>query len=728
MISPEVRNWQTFLELFLTLPIADAAKEFLREHYRRNDSYLAVEMLMDFPILSELSDVQKSGGGGKVEGVLRLPKLAEVELLAGQLESKGVIADAYYYYKLIAELYGEEGKKIAAGAFEREAFKNHIRKNINQDEWNKGKVDVQIDSDNYALQRRRGQAETGRNIPAYSILQIARGNRSSGVHQSIPVNFLSTEEPFLSPNLYFIESRNNEGVLAAYDNAGNELWQFNLTDHFDTARYSAAFYNRIVTGQLNFAYVTVLMRLVRGCDHLVVVAIGNKLIAIDTFGCGNGSDISPRFLWSRQLSTGNNFTEKWIMNIPTFRAVQTVNSSVRDQSKLLRHEVLFCVSKNVICYRDGNKIYGVNPLTGDAIWTRNAQGMTWSIYGDRDSLFLFDLDTRQVIAIEPLSGIELKRGVLAGDVLTSYGTSVLLMRLNQKQQLSEIFVTDLCDIFRDDVDIKLCESGNFVQNELCRIAAETLPVRMISPTGTDNMIRMVKPLDDLRYISFWVTSPSNGVVNLGGLKNLLIYDLQNKSYEVGKVEDGICGGIDLSMAFNDVDIANIQVFRCADKFLVQVSSNSTMHRQFKVITDKDGIKYNSHILPLLTNTHGGNAQRNTVMDFFMLFDKNGERCWRERVSGNEWYLVTESMAAEVPVLIFSAIVRENEVNGARNKSYLGITVIDKMTGRKRCKKLIQDARIGNGNTQLIKFTTDKDENEIKLQCNDRIITIKFEQE
>ncbi|MDR1290008.1 MAG: PQQ-binding-like beta-propeller repeat protein, partial [Planctomycetaceae bacterium] len=461
-VLPQVRRWRTFVELFRTLPIAEEARELLRESYTKDNFHLATEMLLDLPV-SRSSVDERSGGNVKVQKMERLPKLAEMQQLASQFETHGVVSDAYYYYKLIADLYGEKGKEIANNALQKNTFKDYNKQNTTPKEWSKGDVSVQIDSIEDQLRRKitpKSTAPVTINTYAHAILRLARGGSNLNAR---PLMFIGEYEPFLSPYQYSVEFSNAALELAAYDQFGKECWQFDLSEHI-----SEMMINRTLnysTMNMNDLRFNILTHFLKGCDHLLVFAYGNKMIAIDTFGCGHGSNLSPRILWSKQLSNDYQFIEKRLSH--EINPTGNINSQIVLQTASSNHDVMIHVSRNVICYREDDKIHGINPLTGDTMWTRNVKTQACSILGNRDSVFLFYPATRNVVAIEPFSGAEIKQGVLAGDILTSCGTNVIIDKIEKSGIRFQSLVSDLNDMFLDDAEIKLCSSiDDVVQNEL----------------------------------------------------------------------------------------------------------------------------------------------------------------------------------------------------------------------------------------------------------------------
>ncbi|MDR1054231.1 MAG: hypothetical protein LBL39_08645, partial [Planctomycetaceae bacterium] len=675
-VLPQIRRLQTFIELFKTLPIAEEARELLRESYTKDNFHLAAEMLLDLPVARSV-DERNGGNIKKIQKTERLPKLAEMQQLASQFETHGVVSDAYYYYKLIADLYGEKGKEIANNALQKNIFKDYNQQNTTPKEWSKGNVTVQFDNIDDQLRRNKPSGSTTpvMNTNAHTILRLARGSNNPNAR---PLTFIGEYEPFLSPYQYSIEFSNAASELTAHDQFGKECWQFDLSEHFSD--YRTLNYSTVNTNDLRFNVLTYFMK---GCDHLLVLAYGNKMIAVDTFGCGNGSNLSPRLLWSRQLPSDYQFIEKRLSHDinPSFN----INSQVVLQTILPNHDVMIHVSKNVICYREDDKIHGINPLTGDTMWTRNVKTQTCSILGNRDSVFLFYPTTRSVVAIEPFSGAEIKQGVLAGDILTSCGTNVIIDKIEKAGIRVESLVSDLNDIFLNDAEIKLCNRiEDVVQNELFTIEKGLIPVRTILPTTTRGN-RYSKPLADAGYFAIFANEAGRAD-RTNKKKRIFIYDLQNKSYAAGKIENnGTCEGIDLAGMLGDKEETNFQVYKNDDKFIVMFGINSEVNRQNVTITNSDGNRHNRIIMPL---SNIGYAQ-NVRTEFYMLYDKDGNQCWKNKVNGNDWFLLQNSMQPNVPVFLYAAAIRDHGIGGGNNvKSYIGIAAVDKTTGRKRFQKTI----------------------------------------
>jgi outer membrane protein assembly factor BamB len=740
--SPEIRTWQIFIELFRALPVAEEAKNLLIDYCKKNQIYFAIEILNELPILNNENNLNnaenisaennnkenKNGENNKNvksknRNVAKLPKLVDLEMLAGQLETHGVISEAYYYYKIIDKLYGDKGKNIAKKAFERAVLKDYIkRKSAPPSKWADGNVTVEVKNND--TQRNIGQIGVARNrVPiarnqnAYLVLQLARGiNRGQNTRQSAPAFYFGDYEPFISPYSYAVELRDNVLTLAAYDDTGKEHWQFDLSEHFETNILSV----NDTAEHVNQRVFDLKTKIIKGCEHLLIFACADKMIAIDTFGCGKGSSASPKFLWAR-TTTGNNnyFSEKVISNDIVLRAIYYGGMNGYGgimQTPTSGHNVMLCVTKNVICYRDNNKLYGINPINGNIIWTRDIQSESCSIFGDRDSLFLFYRESQRILAIEPLSGIEIKRGIITGEILASYGSNILIENKLLSGR-SRLLATDLNDIFLDDGAVRLCDNFNgAVQNELVKIAPDAIPTRVIWQPSENNW--KIKQMENLQYVA--ISARKNNE------QRLFIYDTKNKTFVTGENEsNGTCNGINLLNAFgiaHNNNMLDFQVSKNNDNFLVTFVTNATYgNRQSMRITDNDGQEYTRQCSPLMSI----NSQNGT--EFFMLFDKKGNQCWKESISSNEWFLIADSLSDNVPVILYAAIIRDNAINSSKYRSYIGVTAIDKNTGRKRFRKILPyDVR--SGNMQMLKLEVDKDSRELKLICPDRIIAIKFEDE
>jgi hypothetical protein len=278
-------------------------------------------------------------------------------------------------------------------------------------------------------------------------------------------------------------------------------------------------------------------------------------------------------------------------------------------------------------------------------------------------------------------------------------------------------------MFLDDAEIKLCSSiDDVVQNELFTIERGQIPVRTILPV-TAGGVRYSKPLADANYFAIF-SYESGRADRINKKKRIFIYDLQNKSHAAGKIEkDGTCEGIDLAGMLGDKEETNFQVYKNEDKFIVMFSMNLEVNRQNITITDSDGNRHNRIIAPL---SNIGYAQ-NMKSEFYMLYDKEGNQCWKNKVNGNDWFLLQSSMQPNVPVFLYAAAIRDHGMGGGNNvKSYIGIAAVDKTTGRKRFQKTVPYTN-RTGNLLFTKLNVDHEKQEIKLHGSaEQIITIKFE--
>ncbi|MDR1477413.1 MAG: hypothetical protein LBJ00_00550 [Planctomycetaceae bacterium] len=736
-ISQEIRYWQIFIELFYALPIVEDAKKILSELYIKNQHYLAAELLMDTPF-NEINDVAENKDKNTAETKTNLPKIDELKFWAEELTLRGVIPDAYYYYSLIAEFYEKNGKKITEEVLDLPAFKNYIQQHKLPVDFPKGEITCYVKNTDSKLQQLQNTTvaitpnpSSPKNLQANLLLQTVRSDNTNFGIDAIPVQYLGSEEPFLSPYKYALELHDNTPSLAAYGNTNKEHWRCSLAEYFSDLPTSET--NDLFVQRTSYARYKASTIFLKGCGHLLLLMYADRIIAIDTFGCGGESNNNcPRILWSRKTSPDHKFSEQRLSNEHTIKLI-FAGSYGRITPTPHYYKSMVFISKKIVCYRENNTLYGLNPLTGNVVWTRDIMTDECSLIGVRNSLFLFYNDTLQIVAVEPINGRTIKTGYVAGNILASYGTSVVVDRSNKQDNRSEILVTDLRDIFLDDNEIKVCDNINEIaQNELFKVDANMIPVRNIFPK-TNDTFKMIKALKNDRYIAFVVANTAKlSITNTEAQQRMYIYDLKNKSHSIGKTNnDGNCEGADISKAFNiDGTMVDFQIYQNGNQFIMLlIASTNSVNKRGTISTENNGTKSDQKDLPLISGhvkespLIGGFVVANTGYEFFMSFDANGNQCWENSMNVREWYLLQDSMSENIPVFIYAGIV--TSLNGKR-QTYIGINVIDKTTGKIISRKLVPCNKIDS--TQFIRLATDSKEHEIKLFHTNQVVTIKFENE
>lgn len=673
--SVEIRRQQIFLELFRTLPVARKAEESLKKLYEQHRLYTSLEMMLNPPVLREIPGVViPSGNPPKGDGPVTLktppetpnspPDFAEtfpqrdaLEHLAKILESQNDADGSYYYYNMLENHFGEQGKNIYREATERNpALKNRHEERTGGGNWPTGRVrfedvDGEKDAANVEHQNPHG----------WAAVNILRTVRSQDMHTTgrgtIPLS--GGFEPFLSPYVYSMEATHQDCFLTCFDLNGKERWQFNLS----ALAADMGDYGYISDGhnhyRQNFSDQPIFLK---GCNHLLLFVRADLLIAVDTFG--DVEENVPKILWTKRLS--GPLTSRHMFS------AMALSQLAQQGSRWFPKESIV-VTPQVVCYQDAEKIFGLEPTTGRTIWARDLDSTPCSILGDRNHLFLVFPETLRALALDPASGKELAEGTIPPNGVFAFESNIVF--IEQESSLSggrkntyKLSVADLRDLF--------LKPSRKPENESDETSSKTPEPTIPTYSIREGLLNtsLVRPVLSERFLASvsWET------------KTLQIYDPYAKRDVFGPEGDwGRRLGAKLpdpenkELRWHDCDF-DVELF--GDKLLVHfVEKRGVDSSQQNIV--EDGIS-----LQRSRNVVNNVASRGVGAGSLMLYDFGGNPCWKEPARVKDWFRLL-NVSERSPVALYTVALHDRERNGATHFS-TGLLGIDKKTGEKRFEKMI----------------------------------------
>ncbi len=174
----------------------------------------------------------------------------------------------------------------------------------------------------------------------------------------------------------------NHRAILAYDPLGHEMWRVSLSGN--EQQYYA------FNSSWNHG---------RGVGHLLLVALGWKIVAIDTLGIGPKG--GPRLLWTHDMTAQPTEAANaapqplggW--NWPQ----QQQFSAVHDQSKLLN-----LVCPGYLCVQRFHSVIALDPQNGEVLWSRQEMPFGCDLFGDDQYVFVLPPDTDQATVLRARDG------------------------------------------------------------------------------------------------------------------------------------------------------------------------------------------------------------------------------------------------------------------------------------------------------------------------------------
>ena len=193
-----------------------------------------------------------------------------------------------------------------------------------------------------------------------------------------------------SPGPFFsdlsIQFDQNRRMLIGSDGLGQERWQVSLAEDGQQQFFA---HNRNLTH-------------IKACGHLLVLAMGFKIIAVDTLGADAKG--TPRLLWSQDL-TDPGADAASLRQLP----LQLANLPWQLQQIQFSHlynraSTLGPVTSRYVCFQRFRNLTAVDPRTGETLWIRHDVPPGSELFGDDDYVFVLPPDRPEALLLRALDG------------------------------------------------------------------------------------------------------------------------------------------------------------------------------------------------------------------------------------------------------------------------------------------------------------------------------------
>jgi len=369
-----------YLDYFGNHPLADEAREQLVRHLRASGRLLQAELLLR----------RQERSSDRSRAAAAVAELAEMLHAAGRpRDAAACYARLEREFGDVPDAQGKTGKQRVAEL----AADHPARQWLEPMRWPTAAIDV-----------------TRGSTPAASPTgYIPFGLEYTGLRR-----------PFFSD--VSVELHPQPAQLVARDGLGQLLWQMNMTE---------------IVGQDRFALSRGLMRLsVEG--HLMLLSIGDKLLAVDTLGGAGGK--SPQILWRQDLEAGGNDASNRMAQMRVRMA--NLAGGIRRLQFAGNGEVPIhapeAISEEIICLRQNFRCVGVDPATGEIVWQRQDIPPEASVFGDHQYIFIAPLGESKAQVLRAADGELLGQREIPADRLATVGRHVLVWRDDGSQGVLEM--------------------------------------------------------------------------------------------------------------------------------------------------------------------------------------------------------------------------------------------------------------------------------------------------
>ncbi len=170
-------------------------------------------------------------------------------------------------------------------------------------------------------------------------------------------------------------------LLIGHDGMGSELWNVALKDPPRHIHHSMLHYGIPA----------------RRVGHLIVVHLGDRVCAIDTL-VDKGS-----LLWSRKTASSDSQAQLNMQMLGMFGAIP--NNPVLPGSL----PMLVAAAPGCVAFQRDRELLGVDPLSGETLWSRGDLPPACDLFGDKDILLATPPGAEKAVVISMLDGRQLGR-------------------------------------------------------------------------------------------------------------------------------------------------------------------------------------------------------------------------------------------------------------------------------------------------------------------------------
>ncbi|MGD9646797.1 MAG: PQQ-binding-like beta-propeller repeat protein [Pirellulales bacterium] len=370
-----------FIQYFGDEPSADLARDQLAQRLVGGGNFLEAEFLW--------RRVERSG-----QAALARRAVARLALL---MKTTGRSADAARYARRLASefakvecLDGKTGRELAADLRKDPAIARNL---ASSSLWPLGRVEIE------------------------------REDRRTTAQRFFQIEFSAQTEPG-TEGLTVALSQDNQ-ALVGRDGNGQDLWRASLADP---------------SGKVNHVINRAVMQ-ARCYGHLVLVSLGQQIIAIDTFSA-TGPGGAARVIWTQDLSESlpgiqmQTGVHQRQIDLPWGQRRWTISDSFGRAIGQLGP-----LSGDLFCFQRNRELVAIDPVNGQTLWIRHNVEPGCEIFGDDQYVFVIAGDSREALVLDALDGRELGKRLVppANERVVSVGRNLLTWEMRDGRQWFQMF-------------------------------------------------------------------------------------------------------------------------------------------------------------------------------------------------------------------------------------------------------------------------------------------------
>ena len=176
----------------------------------------------------------------------------------------------------------------------------------------------------------------------------------------------------------------NQRAVIARDPMGKEMWRVTLGESQNNVYYNRGTTEGAVHG------------------HLLMMALGNKIVAIDAVGNSTGKP--GKLLWDHDLNASVDLAAARNLPMQLWGVMPWAFQNHQYSRASNRMNGIGPATSQVLCFQRFRNIVAVDPLSGDPLWTHGNVPPNAELFGDDDYVFALPRDETEALVFRALDG------------------------------------------------------------------------------------------------------------------------------------------------------------------------------------------------------------------------------------------------------------------------------------------------------------------------------------
>jgi outer membrane protein assembly factor BamB len=185
-----------------------------------------------------------------------------------------------------------------------------------------------------------------------------------------------------------VELHQNPPALRAMDGWGKRRWEVPLGELMRQDGFP-----------MSSSYLKITVR-----DHLLLLSIGFKVVALDTLAATERGMVKPKVVWTQDLEEPVRPTVRRGRVAAGFAGGAGFRIATPFAMPQFPANLVASISEQLVCYQRYQNLYGIDPMSGEILWVRDDIRPDSTVFGDQDYVLVVPPDKSEATILRSEDG------------------------------------------------------------------------------------------------------------------------------------------------------------------------------------------------------------------------------------------------------------------------------------------------------------------------------------